>query len=214
MNVPAPMRTTWLEETGQLDLSHPHLQQTARKALAGANGPHERVLAIHSFVRLLPFGLVPGINHLPASDMLDLHRASCQAKGVIFVALCRAAGVPARLQFVRLPGEVLHGLVPEPPATVQHAVGQARLGGRWVCTDGYVLDPAHYALAQQRLAQDCRRMGWGLHRDAPPTWDGRHDCLQQFSPDDVIDHDGPFHDLADRREHLASRRPRAVVSVP
>lgn len=211
MNFLARKRPDWLEETGVLDLSHPGLQNAARKVLALATTPQERALAIHSFVRLLPFDPEPGASDQRASEVLGLHRAECHAKGTLFVALCRLAGIPARLQFVRLTGDVLHGLMPTPPATLTHAVAQVRLDGQWVCTDGYVLDPALYARARQALTQAGRRMGWGLHRDAPPLWDGRHDCLQQFAAEDVIDHDGPFHDLADRRLSLARRSPRGLL---
>ncbi len=177
MNPSARQPREWLDETAQLDLSHPGLQHTVRRVLEGTRTPREQALALHSFVRLLPFGLVPGACYLRASEVLGLHRAECHGKGVLFVALCRIAGIPARLQFVRLPGEMLHGLVADPPPTVRHAVAQVRLGGQWLGTDGYVLDPARYARARRHLAQAGRRMGWGLHRDAPPLWDGRHDCL-------------------------------------
>lgn len=195
---------SWLEATPLLDLTHPHLRETLRRVTRWLPGAREQALAIHSFVRLLPFGSHGSAGPRRASRVLELPFAGCQDKGTLFVALCRAAGIPARLQFVRLPGSALHGLAGQGVTTWVHAVGEVRLGQAWLCTDGYVLDPALFAQARLRLCHAGRRAGWGLHRDAPALWDARGDCLQQYAAGDGIDHYGAFDDPADFRAQHAT----------
>src|SRR3954466_12244455 len=100
MTAPSPAARTWRAETLQLDFSHPSIRIAAQKLTQLRQGAPERAVAIHEFVRRLPFGAFADVSHVRASDVLRSRRGDCHSKGVLFVALCRAAGIPARLNFV------------------------------------------------------------------------------------------------------------------
>ncbi|MCM2356416.1 MAG: transglutaminase-like domain-containing protein [Arenimonas sp.] len=188
---------SWLEPTGQLDLSHPKIHITAQKLTQARQSLPARAAALHDFVRRLPFGAQADAAALSASEVLRAGRGDCHSKGLLFVALCRAAGIPARLQFVRVRTRFLHGILDDGPDTMPHAVGQVLLGGRWVSTDGYVVDPVLFVRARERLEAGGLDCGWGIVRDAEAGWLGSADCLQQFRPADVAHHYGAYHDVAE-----------------
>lgn len=194
---------TWLRETAQLDLSHPKIHITALKLTQSRASARERVCAIHDFVRRLPFGAFADVSHVRASDVLRANRGDCHSKGVLFTALCRAAGVPARLNFLRIRPHFLHGILDEGPTTMAHAVGQALIDEQWLSTDGYVVDPVLFAHAKQHLREASRACGWGIVLDARGIWDGTADCLHQFRPEDVVHNYGAYEDPAEFYEELS-----------
>ena len=187
--------TTWLEETRQLDLSEPKLRITAQKLTQSRQCMHARAAALHEFVRRMPFVAVPDALRLTASQVLLRGQGDCHAKGVLFVALCRAAGLPARLLLVRVRTRFLAGMLDGGPDTIVHAIAQVRLGTQWVSTDGYVIDPPMFARAKYSLMTENLDSGWGIVRDARGGWDGRSSCIQQFRARDVVQTLGVFSDL-------------------
>lgn len=187
----------WLRETQQLDLSHPKIHITSLKLTQSVHGERERACAIHDFVRRLPFGAFSDVSHVRASDVLRANHGDCHSKGVLFVALCRAAGIPARLNFLRIHPRFLHGILDEGPDTMAHAVGQVLVDGHWVGTDAYVVDPVLYAHAKHRLRQEGGDCGWGIVNDAQARWSGSADCFHQFRAADVVHNYGAYDDPAE-----------------
>jgi hypothetical protein len=195
-----------LRETALFDFSHPRLQLCARRLAGRGLAPRDRAVAIHSFVRLIPFSAGPGpATPMPASEVLRSERGDAHSKGALFVALCRAAGVPARLQLHHLRSDPLRALRGRHDTAVLHPVAQVQLDGRWLSTDAYLLDPLLFALARHRQTQEGLD-GWGLRPDATAIWTGRGDCLQLFSPADVL-HDPPKPCDQARSDAQATRAP-------
>ena len=215
MNVNAGSSRGWVAETPQLDLSHPDIRLTAFNLTHSLAGARERAMAIHDFVRRVPFGAFPDVSQVRASDVLHANRGDCHSKGVLFVALCRAAGVPARLNFLRITPRYLNGILEERPQSLAHAVGQVLVADRWVSTDGYVVDPVLFERAWDLLRLGPGDSGWGIVADLSPSWDGATDCLQQFAAEDVLHDYGPFDDAAAFYEELShdQRAPSWVTRV-
>jgi hypothetical protein len=196
----------WLAETRQLDLSHPKLRITALKLTQSHQTLAGRSAAIFDYVRRLPFAAVSNSRQLRASDVLLRGAGDSRAKGLLFVALCRAAGLPARMRFVRVRARFLEGMVDSRPDAITHAVGEVCVDGTWRATDGYVLDPVMFAVAKRSLHASGLDSGWGIVGDAPGRWDGLSDCTQQFRREDVIEDYGVFADIdAFRRKHPRRR---------
>lgn len=201
----------WLGETAQLDISHPKVRITAQKLTQALQSIPGRVAAIQAFVRRLPFATSRDSRLLAASEVLRRGHGDCHSKGVLFTALCRAAEIPARLLFVDVRTEFLCGILDEGPRVLRHAVGQAWVGSRWISTDGYVVDPALFAQAKQRLRHEGLDCGWGIVLEAEGLWAGDHDCLQQFRAADVVRTHGAFHDT---RHFDADRKNRRSAGLP
>jgi hypothetical protein len=197
----------WLVPTRQLDLSHPKLRITAHKLTQSRQSLPERAAALHAFVRRMPFAASADSGALTAGQVLRAGEGDCHSKGLLFTALCRAAGLPARLWLYTLRPRFLDGLLPHGrgPDLLPHVVAEVRVERRWLRTDGYVVDPALFAQAKHHLRDTGGACGWGIVRDAQGAWDGRADCIQQFAPADVLAVQGPFDEPDQFRDPARAR---------
>ena len=203
----------WLNDTRQLDLAHPRLRITAQKLTQSLQSLPARAAAIQDFVRRMPYAAAAQPACTRASRVLQRGRGDGHAKTVLFTALCRAAGLPARVQFLRVRGHSLAGILRAAPDTMTIAVAQVHVEGRWISTDGYVLDPLLFARARQLLHATELDSGWGIVRDASSYWDGKSPCLQQFRWEDVLVSYGVFDDVLDFVESGHDRHQRWLGSA-
>ena len=195
MTVPQGRPRDWLGETQQLDFSHPKIRIAALKLTQSLRGDREKAVALHDLVRRMPFGAFADFSHIRASDVMRAQRGDCHSKGVLFVALCRAAGLPARLNFVRIRPQFLRGILDDGPDAMAHAIGQVEIDGHWFSSDAYVVDPLLFARARREFREDAAaESGWGIVRDAVALWDGHEDCIHQFRPADLIHDYGAYDD--------------------
>ena len=181
-----------------VDSEHPLVVETARRLRSA--GPAETARAVFLFVRDLVYG-PPDFDRLDsfkASDLLASGGGYCVPKACAFVALCRAAGVPARPAFA----DVTNHLAT--PNTLElmggglfawHGYAEVLLEGRWLRVSPTFDAPL------------CARMG------VPPLqFDGRSDAhLQAYDAEGRIfmSYDrqhGSFHDVPAR--FLAAEMPR------
>ena len=160
----------WLGNTQLLDLNDPKLRIQALRITQLAYSATQKAVFIHDFVKSLPFGCVAAFDHVPAAAVLRAGRGDCHTKGTLFVALLRAAGVPARLRFVSLPSKFLAGIIDVTQESITHAVGEVYLSGRWVQTDTYVTDEQFEMRAWGELVERGLRVGLGIHVNADRSW--------------------------------------------
>ena len=172
-----------------------------------------RAAALQDFVRRLPFAVQARGRGRAASRILARGHGDAHDKAALFTALCRAAGLPARVQFLRVRSAVLAGLLQDPPEAIEHPVAQVYVDGRWLSTDGYVVDPVLFARAKQMLLATDLDSGWGIVRDASGSWDGRSPCLHQFHWDDVLVAHGVFDDVQEFLGSGAARDRRAFGAL-
>jgi hypothetical protein len=173
-------RLRWLRGTKQLDVMGSKLRDRATALTRNLNSEREKAVAVHDFVKALPFGCVPDYS-ITASEVLHLGHGDCFTKGMLLVALLRAAQVPARLRFVSLPVNFLRGIVEPEEATIMHAMSEVLLDGRWLVTDSYVPDHALHVGARRKLAAEGQNMGYGIHINGAQHWDGTEDASAQCS---------------------------------
>jgi Transglutaminase-like superfamily len=193
-------RLTWLRETTQLNITHSKVRIQAIKLTQLCSNDASKALAIHKFLKSMPFGCVADFTHVKASDVIELGHGDCHTKGVLMVALLRAAHIPARLRFVTVSTQFLNGLIDTGMQTMVHAVTEVFLADAWQQTDAYVVDSAYEASARSLLRVEGRILGYGLHAMGDKDWDGAshaHAQYTQADPDSlpIIDW-GVTHDLA------------------
>jgi Transglutaminase-like superfamily len=176
--------TRWLRATTQLDFKTPKLRTTMLSLTQLIAGDRDKAVALHDFVKKLRFGVNPDDMSLKASDVLKQGFGDCFTKGMLFVALLRCAGIPARLQFVSLPSHFLYGIIDAHDATIVHALAQVHLDGQWVTTDSYVPDLTMQLAAIDRLSAEDRMLGYGIHRRGAIYWLGRKDASAQTHASD------------------------------
>ena len=143
---------SYLESTEYLDADHPLVVTTAEKLTQGAESDVERIRAIYLYVRDLRYDVLESFRYLAAgqrsaSAVLEHGVAFCMGKASSFVALSRAAGVPARVAFQTLESPEKEFLSLEVRALwggkrgrplPWHSLGEAFLNGRWVKLDATI----------------------------------------------------------------------------
>jgi Transglutaminase-like superfamily len=174
----------WLRATPLLDLDNPKLRVTAHKLTQRSSSVAEQAVAIHAHVKSLPFGCIAHFDHVSASEVLAQARGDCHTKGTLFVALCRIAGIPARLRFVGLPAAFLHGVIDAGKSQIAHAVAEVHIAGQWLQTDAYVVDEALALGARKRLLTQGLRCGYGIHIDGQDKWSASGHSHEQYCPAD------------------------------
>jgi len=139
----------YLEPTPLIDSDHPDVIAEAMRLTRGCGSDREKLERIYYFVRDMPYDILAAFRDLAegkrrASDVLHAGHAFCMGKASSFVALCRAAGVPARAGF-----QNLH--CPDKPFMSEevrrlwgdrklpwHSLGEAYLGGKWLKLDATI----------------------------------------------------------------------------
>jgi transglutaminase-like putative cysteine protease len=117
-------RLMWLRETAQLDFNTVKLRIQATKLTQLCGDERAKAVAVHNYVKSLPLSFSPDFLHIRASEVARLGFGDCHTKGILFVALLRALGMPARLRFVASPVAFLAGFIGAPTASMSCALGE------------------------------------------------------------------------------------------
>lgn len=199
---PGPVRTSttraYLAPGEYVDSDHPAVRACAAALAAAPAGEASAARAIFGFVRDLPYEAddFDDLETYRASSVLGAGHGYCVSKASLFVALARAAAIPARLAFADVRNHLASPRLRRAMGTdvfAWHGYAEVRLAGRWVKVSP-TFDP-----------QTCRRAGV-----EPLDFDGEHDALlQSFDGSRTmtyVKHHGTFHDVPAR--FLAAEMPR------
>lgn len=194
----------WLCSTALLDLDDPRLRLRAQSLTQLGKTDRERALAVYAFVKRLPFAKPLKLHTRTAREVLDAGCGDSPDKGTLLVALLRLAGIPARLHWYEMNGDIIRGLVSRLGSGSRPYL-EAWINERWVMTDTYIFDAAYMAAARQRLRQNGWMHGFGIHRDGQAIWNGLDGAFaNSLHPDAdpmVLADQGCTHDTA---QHIAS----------
>jgi Transglutaminase-like superfamily len=177
-------RLMWLRETAQLDFNSVKLRIQATKLTQLCVDERAKAVAVHNYVQSLPLVFAPDFLHTKASDVVRLGHGDCHTKGILFVALLRALGLPARLRFVASPVGFLAGFIDAHTTTMSCALGEVFIDGHWCQTDTYVADEAFAREARDLLRLEHHLAGYGLHAMGERRWEGTQDMHAHRSPAD------------------------------
>jgi Transglutaminase-like superfamily len=172
-------RLMWLRVTPQLDFTTVKVRILATKLTQLCRDDRSKAVAVHNHVQSLPYALCPQFLTTKASDVARRGHGDCHTKGLLFVALLRALGVPARMRFVASPVGYLNGLIDANCQTMSHTVGEVFLDANWYQTDTYVVDEALAGEVRKVLRMQNRFAGYGLHAMGDRAWLGLSDAYGQ-----------------------------------
>jgi transglutaminase-like putative cysteine protease len=139
----------YLGPTRFIDSDHPDVIAQARRLTEGCTSEREKLERIYYFVRDLPYDILAAFRDLAAgkrraSDVLHAGHAFCMGKASAFVALCRAAAIPARVAFQQLHcpdklfmAEEVRRLWGD-RTLPWHSLGEAYFGGKWLKLDATI----------------------------------------------------------------------------
>jgi hypothetical protein len=163
------------------DSSDPTVSNLAARLTSSKESPLQKVESIFHYVRdEIKFGLTPRWDVMKASETIYHGLGYCNTKATLFVALCRAAGVPARVHFGLIDLQIMYGILPSfifplMPKLGGHSWTEVQLEGEWKSIDSYINDQAFYQQAKVRLAQSKRPFGYSVS-----YMDGKSSCEFNF----------------------------------
>lgn len=124
----------YLEHTDMCEVNSPEIQNAAKNFKKFADTPIELVHLIWSEIHAIPFYDDPNAKAKSAVTLLKEGKGNCLAKTHLFIAVCRACGIPAR---------EYGGLAP----TTGHGWPEVYLNGKgWVKFEPTHLQECHYQM--------------------------------------------------------------------
>ncbi len=166
----------YLGSSALLDLADHRLRLRARSITQLCKTDRERAMAVHSYVKKMPFKRPFKIRLRTAREVMDAGGGDATDKSTLLVALLRRCRIPARIRYAELNGEILRGLTSRMP-TAARPVVEIWLNSRWVRTDTYIFDTGYMAAARQRLKDRDWEWGYGIHRNGQSVWNGTDDAF-------------------------------------
>ncbi|MDF1522178.1 MAG: transglutaminase family protein [Trueperaceae bacterium] len=150
-----------------------------------------------------PLRFPPKWDEVRASETLGYRVGYCTTKATLFLALCKAAGIPARVHTGLISVEIMRGIFPSfafraLPAAGGHAWLEVELDGEWKPMDSYINDRRFYDGALKRLLASGRTTGFSLSMTKGPT-----SCAFSFGEKGfvhmgaVVEDHGIWEDVAD-----------------
>jgi hypothetical protein len=165
----------WLASTPLLDLEDPRLRMKVQSLTQLCKSPRDKAITVYGYVKRLTLCKPIKMRFRTAREVLEAGCGDADDKATLLVALLRGAGIPARLRYVELRGDMLRGLGTHMRRAARPVV-ELWLG-RWIRTDTFIFDASYMAAARARL-RDCGwRWGYGICVDGATLWNGANDAF-------------------------------------
>ena len=154
------------------DIDHPLVQKVAKELTTGESSSLGKLQRIFQFVRDdILFGFPPEGDFVKASQTITHGYGQCNTKGTLFLALSKAAGVPARLHYSRIAKEIQHGFFTGifytlMPKEITHSWVEVEIDGKWHPIDSYINDLQLHHAAVRELTRKGWKTGFSVSRAA------------------------------------------------
>jgi len=152
------------------DYNHPTIQSLAHALTAEESTSEGKLKRIFQYVRDdILFGFPPEGDFVQASQTVARGYGQCNTKGTLFLALCKATGIPARLHFSRISKAIQHGFFKGlffrlMPNEITHSWIEVEIEGKWHAIDSYINDLALHRAAMQALDRHGWETGYSVSR--------------------------------------------------
>jgi hypothetical protein len=150
------------------DFDQAVIQNKAAELTFGKHTPLEKIESIFHFVRDgIRFGFTPKWDEVKASEVMSSGLGYCNTKATLFLALCQASGIPARVHFGLIDIRIMRGILPSfafpfMPKVGGHSWIDVHLEGRWKHIDSYINDQVFYDRARKRLEASGHPFGYSV----------------------------------------------------
>lgn len=166
----------WLAATPLYDPEDPKLRLRVRSLTQLCKSEREKALAVYGFVKRLPLARRIKLHVRSAREVYDAGRGDAPEKSTLLVAMLRIAGIPARIRYVTVSGEILRG-IPGRLREADRPLVEVWLQGQWLRTDTYIYDAECMASARHRLKELGWEWGFGIHVGGAMVWNGFEDAF-------------------------------------
>lgn len=216
--------TVHLAETTLLDYSHPQIKQLIQERGWMLLPVKQQILQIYNYVRDdIQFGYNRA-DVIPASEILRDGYGQCNTKGILFMTLLRAAGIPCRIHGFTIHKELQKGAMKSwyyrlSPQEIVHSWVEVRYKDKWLNIEGFILDIPYLSKLQEKFA-DCPEgfCGYGAAtdnlRNPAVYWDESDTYIQKegiFQDFGIFDSPDDF--FAVHRQNLGPLREAVFIHI-
>lgn len=179
----------FLRTTDLLDFENPKILQLIQSRDWRNAVLKNKILSIYNFVRdEIKFGYNID-DAIPASKILEDGYGQCNTKGILFMALLRAVGVPCRFHGFTIDKKLQKGAIKGiwyilAPASILHSWVEIYYKKKWLNIEGFILDAAYLTKLQQKFPE-CKTdfCGYGVatknFRDPKIYWNEGDTFIQK-----------------------------------
>ena len=145
-----------------VDYDHPLVRETVARLTKREVSLHGKLEKVFYYVRdEIRFGFPEDGDLVKASDTIRLRMGQCNTKAALFLALCKAVRIPARIHFSLIKKEIQRGLFTGigyalMPSLLSHSWVEVKIDGTWRKLDSFINDKAFYIAGRKAL----REKGW------------------------------------------------------
>jgi hypothetical protein len=157
------------------DCDHPSIQAKAKEISAGKATVLEKLESLFLFVRdEVRFGFPPRWDEVKASETIQYGLGYCNTKATLFLALCKAINIPARIHTGLIDIEVMRGILPSfifpfLPSSGSHSWLEIQIAGDWKPVDSYINDKPLYEGALKQLRESGKVTGFSISQAKGPS---------------------------------------------
>lgn len=150
------------------DFDHPIVKAKAAELTNKTAADKDKIQNIFNYVRdEIAFGFPANGDIIRASQTIVLKMGQCNTKSTLFLALCKAAGIPARIHFSTIKKEIQRGLFTGiayriMPDTLSHSWIEVKTDGEWIRIDSYINDKGFYAAGKYQLKKRKWNTGFSI----------------------------------------------------
>jgi hypothetical protein len=163
------------------DHEHPAVKAKAKELTRDQDSVMDKLRSIFHFLRdEIMFGFPPKWDEVKASEVLDYGYGYCNTKAILFLALCKASGINARIHNGSINIEIMRGIFPSfafpfLPDSGGHSWVDVEIEGEWKSIDSYINDKVLYNNALDELKMSGRTTGYSIS-----LMDGKSSCDFNF----------------------------------
>ena len=145
----------YLEHTSLLDYEHKRIQKLIKKRKWKELPEFDRIKSIYNYVRdEILFGYNKDDN-IPASKVLKDGYGQCNTKGILFMALLRACGIPCRVHGFTIDKKLQKGAMTgfvykNAPENVFHSWVEVFFEDKWYELEAFILDKEYLQKLQKK----------------------------------------------------------------
>lgn len=190
------------------DHDHPAVHARAVALITDTWSLEDKIRNIFHFVRdAIPFGFPPVWDSVKASETLEYGIGYCTTKATLFLALCKALNIPARIHTGLIDINIMRGIFPGfafpfLPDSGAHSWVEIEMNGAWRPVDSYINDSALYQGALTKLHASGKPTGFSISEAESPS-----SCEFNFGEKGFVHMDAVLHDhgaWGDYAEYMAS----------
>jgi len=139
------------------DYDIPLVREIAQRLTGDAITVREKLDRLFHYVRDdIKFAFPQNGDLVKASTTIRLKKGQCNTKSTLFLALCKAVEIPARIHFSLITKEIQRGLFTGlgyhlMPPLLSHSWTEVEIEGQWRRIDSYINDQDFYLAARSEL---------------------------------------------------------------